>query len=261
MTRRLAAVFAHPDDDTYSVAGSMALHAGEDVRAIVVLATSGEAGQIVDPSLATPDSLGRVREREDVESWREVGVPVEHHFLGFADGGVDAVPSETLAERIAEVLLATRPHVVATFGPEGITGHADHIAVGRAATEAFHRLRPNGAEEGGGFERLLYGSIPQSTMDRLAVEYLERGLEPLDPTQPFQPRGVPDERFGMSVDCSSVYGRKLEALRRHRTQGEMQDVPFDLWPEVLGREDFVVAWPERRAGEAKLRDLFEDIAG
>jgi LmbE family N-acetylglucosaminyl deacetylase len=256
MTRRLAAVFAHPDDDTYSVAGSMALHAGEDVRVIVVLATSGEAGQIADPSLAARENLGRVREQEDVDSWKEIGVPAEHHFLRFPDGGVGEVPTQELAGRVAEALREARPDIVATFGPEGVTGHEDHIAAGKAATEAFHRLR---AEGGGGFHRLLYGSIPQNAMDRLAVEFRERGLEPPDPTEPFQPRGVPDERFGMSVDCSSVYERKLEALRRHRTQGEMQDIPFDLWPEVLGREDFVVAWPGRNPGAPMLRDVFEGL--
>jgi LmbE family N-acetylglucosaminyl deacetylase len=258
MTRRLAAVFAHPDDDTYAVAGTMALHAGEDVGVIVVLATSGEAGQIADPSLATPENLGRVREREDVSSWKEVGVPVEHHFLRLPDGGVAGVPTDELAGRIADALREARPDVVATFGPEGVTGHEDHIAAGKAATEAFHRLRAAG---GAGFRRLLYGSIRQGTMDRLAVAFRERGLEPPDPTEPFQPRGVPDERFGVSVDCSKVYERKLEALRRHRTQGEMQDIPFDLWEEVLAREDFVVAWPERETGAPILRDVFEGLPG
>src|SRR5204862_2630897 len=129
------------------------------------------------------------------------------------------VPTDELAGRIAEALREARPDVVATFGPEGVTGHDDHIAAGKAATEAFHRLR---AEDDDGFRRLLYGAIPQGTMDRLAAEFRERGLEPPDPTEPFQPRGGPDERCGVSVDCSSVYERKLEALRRHGTQGERQ---------------------------------------
>jgi hypothetical protein len=75
------------------------LHAGEDVGVIVVLATSGEAGQIADPSLATPENLGGVREGEDVASWREVGVPVEHHFLRFPDGGV-GVREQTPGSRV-----------------------------------------------------------------------------------------------------------------------------------------------------------------
>jgi LmbE family N-acetylglucosaminyl deacetylase len=258
MTRRLAAVFAQPDDDTYAVAGSMALHAGEDVAVVVVLATSGDAGQIADPSLATPETLGPVREREDVESWNAIGVPVEHHFLRYPDGSLADVPTRELVGRVTEVLRGAQPDVVVTFGPEGVTGHADHVAAGNAATEAFDRLRSEG---GPGFERLLYSSIPQSVMDRLADEYRQRGLQPIDPTEPFQPRGVPDDRFGISVDCSPVYERKLEALRRHRTQGEMQDVPFDLWPEIVGREDFVVAWPEGLPGVPMLRDVFEELPG
>ena len=39
----------------------------------------------------------------------------------------------------------------------------------------------------------------------------------------------------------------------------MQDVPFDLWAEVIGREDFVVAWPEREPGAPMLRDVFEGL--
>jgi LmbE family N-acetylglucosaminyl deacetylase len=256
MTRRLAAVFAHPDDDTYSVAGTVAQHADEDIEVVVILATSGDAGQIADPGLATPENLGAVREEEDRASWSEVGVPVVHHFLRYPDGGLDAVPREELVSRIEDLLRASAPDVVATFGPEGVTGHADHVTVGEAATEAFHRCRTPAA---GGFERLLYSAIPQSMMDHWAELMRARGIEPPDPTQPFQPRGVTDERFGVMVDCSAAYERKLAALRRHRTQGEMQDIPYDLWPEVLGAEDFVLAWPERRPDDPVLADVFEGL--
>jgi LmbE family N-acetylglucosaminyl deacetylase len=196
MTRRLAAVFAHPDDDTYSVAGSMALHAGEDVAVIVVLATSGEAGQIADPSLATPENLGRVREGEDVASWREAGVPVEHHFLRFPDGGVADVPFEELIGGIVAALRETRPDVVVTFGPEGVTGHADHIAAGKAATEAFHRLRADGGR-------------------RLPAVALR-----LDPAKPdgSPGGGVPGTRAGTSRPDGAVpaAGRSGRALRHER---------------------------------------------
>jgi LmbE family N-acetylglucosaminyl deacetylase len=256
MTRRLAAVFAHPDDDTYSVAGSAALHADEDLEVIVILATSGDAGQIADPTLATPENLGAVREEEDRASWAEVGIPVVHHFLRYADGELDAVPREELVTRIEELLRASPPDVVVTFGPEGVTGHADHVTVGETATEAFHRCRTSSV---GGFTRLLHAALPESKMDRWAELMRAHGIEPPDPTQPFQPRGVPDKRFGVMVDCSAVYERKLAALRRHRTQGEMQDIPYDLWPEVLGAEEFVQAWPERRPGDPLLHDVFEGL--
>jgi LmbE family N-acetylglucosaminyl deacetylase len=256
---RVAGVFAHPDDDTYGVGGSIALHAAEpDLRVTVIMTTSGDAGQIADPILATREHLGSVREREDVASWRALGLEPEIHFLRHPDGHVAEIPREQLVAAYVELLLTARPDVVITFGPEGITGHEDHITVGRAATEAFHAARASAA---GGFERLLYNAIPTGTLDRFNEVLRERGMEPIDPTQPFQPRGVPDETIGIRVDCRAVWERKLDALREHRTQGEMEDIPFDLYPLMLGWEAYVIAWPERPPGAPALGDVFEGLSG
>lgn len=258
MTARVVGVFAHPDDDTYGVGGSLALHAGADVELTVVMATSGDAGRIADPSLATRETLGDVREAEDLAAWRALGLEPDVRFLRHPDGGLDRVPREQLAAEVLAVLEETRPQVVITFGPDGITGHEDHVAIGAAATEAFHAARVAGV--GGASARLLHLAISTGGLERLNELLRERGLEPLDPTQPFMPRGVPDQTIGVRVDCSAVYDRKLEALRAHKTQGEMEDVPFDLWPEILGTESFVQAWPERPPGSPTGTDLFEDLA-
>lgn len=253
---RLSGVFAHPDDDTYGIAGSVAKHSASDLEIALVMTTSGEAGQIADPSLATRETLASVREEEDRASWADLGFAPATHFLRYPDGGVADVPQESLVAMYLSILQETRPDVVVTFGPEGITGHSDHIAVGAAATAAFHAARVAGAD---GFRRLLYSCVARSSIDRFNELLRERGLPPIDPTQPFQPRGVPDEAIGMIVDCSDVYERKLEALRRHRTQSELEDVPFELWRELLGSESFVVAYPERVAGAPVLTDLFEAL--
>jgi LmbE family N-acetylglucosaminyl deacetylase len=259
VTRRLAAVFAHPDDDTYGVGGTVGLHADTGIEVTAILATSGDAGRILDPSLATPQNLGLVREGEDRAAWGELGVKPAMHFLRHPDGGLQGVPRDELVGRIAELLATARPEVVVTFGPDGVTGHGDHIAVGEAATAGFHRARERSPEDG--LARLLYVAIPQSRLDRLNALLRERGIEPLDPTQPFVPRGVPDETIAVMVDCSPVYQRKLEAVRQHRTQGELEDVPYELWPEVLDREAFVLAWPERAREEPVLSDVFEGLPG
>jgi LmbE family N-acetylglucosaminyl deacetylase len=260
VTRRIVGVFAHPDDDTYGVGGSLALHAGEDLEITVVMATSGEAGRIADPWLASRETLGRVREAEDLASWRALGLDADVRFLRHADGRLSEVPREQLAAEVQSVLEDARPEVVVTFGPDGITGHEDHVAIGAAATDAFHAARAS-AGEGGSFARLLYLALPSGALERIDELLRERGLEPLDPNQPFTPRGVPDGRIGIRVGCSGVYDRKLEALRAHKTQAEMEDLPFDLWPEILGVESFVVAWPTRRDGAAVLADVFEGLAG
>jgi LmbE family N-acetylglucosaminyl deacetylase len=252
--RSVACIFAHPDDDTYAVAGSLALHAGTGLEITVILATSGDAGRIADPSLATRENLSRVREAEDLAAWRALGLEPDVRFLRHPDGRLAEIPREELVAEIGSTLRPAPPEVVVTFGPDGITGHADHVAIGEAATEAFRAARSSGDDDEP-FRSLLHTAIPASTLDRLNEGLRERGLEPIDSTQPFMPRGIPDEEIGVRVDCSDAYERKLEALRCHRTQAEMQDVPFDLWPELLGTEAFVVAWPSRTAAGPVSTDL------
>lgn len=255
--RRVACVFAHPDDDTYGVAGSLALHASDELQLTVIMATSGGAGRIADPSLATRETLGRVREAEDVASWRALGFDPDVRFLRHPDGGLARIPREQLVLEVRDLLEETAPEVVVTFGPDGITGHEDHVAIGAVATEAFQATRTSSS--GQAFSRLLHNVVPQSSLDRLNELFRERGLEPMDPTKPFMPRGVPDRTIGVRVDCSSVYERKLEAIRCHKTQAELEDVPYDLWPQMLSTESFTVAWPERRPRDPVLADLFEGL--
>lgn len=253
---RVACIFAHPDDDTYGAGGALAIHAGPELELTVILTTSGEAGLIADASLATRENLAVVREEEDRESWRALGMDPAIHFLRHPDGGVAEIPLEDLVAQYLPILQEARPDVVITFGPDGVTGHADHIAVGAAAEAAFHEARATGIR---GFRRLLRVGIPQSALDRFNELLRDRGLDPIDPTQEFQPRGVPDATIGVKVDCSSVYERKLEALRRHRTQAELEDVPFEMWRDILSTEAFVLAFPEPEAGAPVLGDVFEGL--
>jgi LmbE family N-acetylglucosaminyl deacetylase len=241
VARRLAAVFAHPDDDTYCLGGTLAL---DGIEYTLVVATSGEAGPISDPSLATADTLAKVREQEERDALAAVGVEdATVHFLRYPDGGLAKLPHGELVDRVAGILAEARPQVVVTFGPEGITKHDDHVAIHKVATDAFHQLR---AEEGEGeaFQRLLYASLPESDLNRLWEALKARGVEVGDPEAPFMPRGVPDHTITIRVDCSSMASQKLEAIRAHRTQQvELDYLPEDLQAEFLGQESFVMAWP------------------
>jgi LmbE family N-acetylglucosaminyl deacetylase len=258
VTRRVAVVVAHPDDDTYGAGAALAIHAAEDLEVTVIMTTSGEAGLIADETLATRETLGEVREAEDRAAWTALGFEPDLHFLRYPDGGVADLPREQLAATYLAILQPARPEVVITFGPDGVTAHEDHVAVGAAATAAFQAARAAGAD---GFDRLLHVGLMRSRLGRLSELLRERGLEPIDETAPFQPRGLPDDRFGVVVDGSPQYERKLAALRAHRTQAELHDLPVDLWPEIVSTEAFVVAFPERDPGAPVLRDVFEGLPG
>ena len=256
---RLAAVFAHPDDDTHGVGGILAME-GDRVAYTLVVASSGEAGQIADQSLATPETLGKVREEEELHSLEVLGAKDPAvHFLRYPDGGLADVSHEELVARIAEILSEADPEVVVTFGPEGVTKHADHIAVGQAATEAFHRLQSDGS--GRAARPLLYVAIPQSELDRFWNELKGRGVE-VDSEGAFMPRGIPDHTITVRVDCSSVIDRKLEALAAHRTQAfEQEFLPEDLRREAFVDEWFVQAWPPVTDPSGPvLSSIFEGLA-
>jgi LmbE family N-acetylglucosaminyl deacetylase len=248
VSRRLAAVFAHPDDDTFGLAGTLALQQG-NVEYTVIVATSGEAGPISDPSLATRENLGEVREGEERESLRAAGADrATVHFLRYADGGLKDVPREQLVEKVSGLLSEARPHVVVTFGPEGITKHDDHVTIGAAATEAFHKAQSEEDVQADDpdcpFQRLLYVAIPSSEIDRFWESLRARGIEVGDPEGPFMPRGVPDESVSHRVDCTSVLKPKMQALHAHRTQrDEVDQIPEDLQERMLGYEWFVQAFP------------------
>ena len=62
----LMAVFAHPDDEVW-MAPALAKYSDMGVRTVLVTATLGEEGKIVDPNVdpdAVREHLGEIRERE-----------------------------------------------------------------------------------------------------------------------------------------------------------------------------------------------------
>ena len=259
--RTLACVFAHPDDDAYGAAGSVALHADEpDFRFVLVHATFGENGDIRAGFPATPDTLGSVRKSEDEAAWRALGrVPDSHYWLGLPDGGVAEVPFDDVATRLVRILDDEDPAVVVTFGPDGIFGHPDHIAIGAATDEAFARLR---SENRSGFQRLVHGAVPQSVFERWNRQRAELGLHIFDPTQMYHMRGVPDEQIRITVDCSEAASRIVAGLREHHSQLHvMSDDPANTaqWERRVGREWYAIAWPKPGRGAAMLTDLFEGL--
>jgi LmbE family N-acetylglucosaminyl deacetylase len=257
--RVLAFVAAHPDDDVMGAAGLVAIHRDDpSFRFVLIHATDGEAGEIAVSSGVSRTNLGTARRNEDVAGWDAVGRrPDRHEWLGLPDGGLAALPEGLLERRIGSILAAERPDVVLTFGPEGITGHADHIAVGAAATSAFLRL----AGEPPGLRRLFHGAFPRSALDRLNHRRVTAGLEAFDPHRVFDPRGVDDERIACTIDQRAVLPLIVAAFQAHRTQWEPYWSALDerTWRSVAGASHLVQAWPPRDPDVEPLTDPFEGL--
>jgi N-acetyl-1-D-myo-inositol-2-amino-2-deoxy-alpha-D-glucopyranoside deacetylase len=261
----LVAVFAHPDDDAYGVAGTVALHSADaGFRFVLVLATDGEGGDIREGFPATRDTLGAVRRAEDEAAWRALGrEPDRREWLGYPDGGVSDVPFDELVDRVAGILAEEQPDVVVTFGPDGIFGHPDHIAIGAATDAAFHRLAAAaGAGAERGFQRLCHAAIAESVFQRWNQQRASMNLFVFEPTRTYHMRGVPDDQIGITVDCRPVAHRVVAGLSEHRSQHHVFiDDPADTqrWQRVVSREWWVIAWPPRPAGAPMLTDVFDDL--
>ncbi len=259
--RTLACVFAHPDDDAYGVAGSVALHAAEpDFRFVLVHATFGEGGDIRPGFAATRETLGSIRKSEDEAAWKALGrEPDRHEWLGLPDGGLESVPFDEMVSAVARILAEEDPAVVVTFGPDGIFGHPDHIAVGAVTDEAFAQGRSQSRR---GFQRLVHGAIPQSVFERWNRQRSELGLSVFDPTRIYHLRGIPDEQIRITVDCRGAAGRIVAGLQEHRSQLHvMSDDPTDTaqWERRVGREWYATAWPEPTRDAPMLTDLFDGL--
>ena len=136
--RRLLAVFAHPDDEVFCAAGTMARAAEAGAEVMIVSATRGEQGQIRDPAAATRRTLAAVRERELRAAAAALGVQ-RVQVLTYPDGTLQHHRS-SLGATIDGIMRQFDPDTVITFGADGGYGHPDHVAISEVTTQAFRVL-------------------------------------------------------------------------------------------------------------------------
>lgn len=131
-------VWAHPDDETYTMAGIMATAVKNGQTVACVTATRGEAG-IQDESRWPAAHLGQIRTDELKNSMEILGVE-NHCWLDFPDGGCDKIELDEAVEKISHCIKHYQPDSIMTFGPDGMTGHADHQTVSNWAELARDKI-------------------------------------------------------------------------------------------------------------------------
>jgi LmbE family N-acetylglucosaminyl deacetylase len=228
----LLAVFAHPDDESFAVGGTLAKYAAEGVEVVIVSATRGETGiRGVDASEAAA-----LREAELRRAAVELGVS-RVIFLGYPDGGLAGVDPDGAVSRLMALLRELRPQAVITFGPDGISGHPDHVTVGRWVTAAFDAL--DGPEAP---QRLYYVAPSLATQQGCGVA---------------DPPPLPPDAIG--VDVEPYLETKVRAMQAHASQ----DPPYPGDPareaeSMACHEWFVLARP-RLPLQSEEDDLFGQL--
>jgi len=233
--RTLLAIFAHPDDETSGAGGTIARYVREGEQAFVVTATRGELGALgTNGMVIKREDLPQVREEElrGVLALYGAQAPI---FLDYRDQEVKDAPYEELVGKIVAAMRKVQPDIVITFGPRGISDHVDHIALHKAAVDAFHRYRRFASIE----PKLYFVAIPAEIVK--AVDLQLDGVE----TQPTH-----------MVDISETVKFKLQALRSYKSQQDAQDLAkmFEEWG--VKSEHFHRAWPNISQENRLVRGLW-----
>jgi LmbE family N-acetylglucosaminyl deacetylase len=258
-TPRLMAIFAHPDDESFTMAGSMARATRKGFPVALVCATRGEEGQIADPALATPENLGQVREQELRNAMAAVGV-TDLTFLDYIDGHLAEVDQREALAKIVFQIRRFRPDVVVTFDPKGGYGHVDHMAIHRLAVAGViaaadpaefpeqlaqgvqpHRVR-----------KVYFSAMPRERILAMRDEAAARGVDFVpggdEATIPVEEMGVPLAEISTRIRLSDdEYEAKRAAVTSHKTQlpadSPWANATEEQLRQFMGMETLVLAPP------------------
>ena len=167
--------------------------------------TSGDNGKNALTEKTSSSLLPSIRLAELEKACKALGaslLPVQN----FPDGKLLDAGTSSLARVIKRFIASQKPDILLTFGPDGLTGHPDHIATCLAATLAFEQVALPGSA-------LFYAGISRRTVEGLSNR-LEGKLGDLT----LKLVGLPDEEIQVIIDINQTACYKWEALACHRSQ-------------------------------------------
>ncbi|WP_213813765.1 mycothiol conjugate amidase Mca [Glaciihabitans sp. dw_435] len=260
MTLRLLAVHAHPDDESSKGAATYAYYRSIGAEVLIVSATGGERGSILNEkleerSLAERDLAG-LRRREMQRAQAIMGI--DHRWLGYQDSGMPdegeplpaasfaTIPIETSAEPLVRVIREFRPQVLIAYDENGGYPHADHIRAheiavyARDAAADATRYPHTGAPWK--IDKLYYDRIFNSTKMGRVYDLMKERLpdSPLiaEMDEMRERMGVREDLSTTHVPVGEFFDVRDAALKAHASQVS-PDSSFFFWPNDLQRE----AWP------------------
>ncbi len=208
-------IHAHPDDQEFSIGGTLAKWAKAGCEITSVTITSGDSGS----NDATKDGkykpeLAKVREAEQQAANDTLGI--KHTiFLRYPDGELQ--PTLALRKELTKLIRQYKPEAVLTGNPEAwfygneYVNHPDHRAAAQAAIEAV---------------------FPSAGTRLIFTDLLEAGYEPHN-VKKLYVHGT--EKPDTWVDISETIDIKVEALKKHASQVPVDEV--EKWMKDWAKEE------------------------
>jgi len=219
--KRILFVTAHPDDERYLAAGTMLRNHEAGGCSYVACATFGEKGKSHIKRRVTPRQLKMLRKKELLAASKFLKVS-RLLMPGLPDAELGKKSNQNAFYRkVLPFAAKHRPDLIISFGKDGISGHLDHISVGKVAKQVARELKIP----------LLRFSAPPALLK--SMEELKRRRK----------HGVYVKRLTSApadivVKVNPLH--KLKALRLHKSQhdagGPLADFPPSAVKQVLSKE-------------------------
>lgn len=211
-------IHAHPDDQEFSIAGTLAKWAKAGCEVVSIVITSGDAGSN-DPSKGAEykPELAKLREVEQTNANDLIGVK-ESVFLRRSDGELE--PTIELRKELTRIIRQYKPDVVLIGDPQGVfygngyINHPDHRAAAQAA---------------------LYAVFPSAETRLIFTDLLSAGFEPHKVKRVYVHGSEKPDTW---VDITETIDVKIQALKKHVSQLGEWDPESEIrkWAEEEGKE-------------------------
>lgn len=283
--RRMLIALAHPDDESFGMAGTIARYTHEGADVYLICSTNGDVGSADEQFMEGHDTMASLRLKELACASEVLGLKRLITF-NYRDSGMQgssdnehpeclvAAPLDEVVCRITEAIRELRPQVVVTFDPYGGYGHPDHIVMHNATVKAFHAAAdPEQYPEQ--IQRSLLAYQPQKlyymTFDRRMLKLMIRvmplfGQDPrrIGKNKDINLLEIAENSFPIHAYINTKAYTKIaeEASRCHASQlggwgrpGLMQRLRMALEP----KDDTYMRAIPAFSGRKKERDLFEGV--
>jgi LmbE family N-acetylglucosaminyl deacetylase len=208
-------IHAHPDDQDFTVSGTLAKWARAGCEIVSVIITSGDSGSNDSNKGADyKPELARLREAEQLAANETLGIK-QTVFLHYPDGELE--PSLALRKDLTRVIRQYKPEVVVTGNPQAwfygneYVNHPDHRAAAQAACEAV---------------------FPSAGTRLIFTDLLSEGYEPHDVKRLFIHGSENPDTW---IDIGETIEIKIKALKKHVSQVDTHEV--EKWMRAWAKEE------------------------
>jgi LmbE family N-acetylglucosaminyl deacetylase len=189
MSRRIAVVAAHPDDEVLGCGGTIARHALDGDQVYVLILAEGATSRLARRDRAgAEDQLSQLA--TSARRANEILGTADLEMLDFPDNRLDSVDLLDVVKAVESFFKKCQPHAIYTHWPHDL--NVDHRIVSEAVQTACRPV-PQSLHE-----QLLFFEIPSSTEWRVSAG---KSFEPT-----------------YFVDVSATLGSKQRALSAYATE-------------------------------------------